>query len=95
MKTVLRFLVLVATLGLIPASYAGTDQHEGIEITVNINTANAEELDKLLVGVGPEKAASIINYRQANGHFVVADDLAKVKGIGTATINKNRDRIKF
>ena len=32
-------------------------------------------------------------YRKANGAFRGADQLASVKGIGLATIEKNRDRI--
>ena len=71
------------------------DKHEGIEITVNINTANAEELDTLLVGIGPDKAAKIVQYRQANGLFESAESLSQVKGIGAATVEKNRARIKL
>ncbi|GHA38560.1 ComEA family DNA-binding protein [Photobacterium aphoticum] len=71
------------------------DSHEGIVITVNINTANAEELDKLLLGVGPDKAAKIIEYRQANGFFDTPEALSNVKGIGAATVEKNRERIQL
>lgn len=60
---------------------------------VNINTADAGTLDRVLVGVGPSKAEAIIAYRKANGAFRSADQLAAVKGIGLATIEKNRDRI--
>ncbi|AJR09426.1 transporter [Photobacterium gaetbulicola] len=97
MKRVLVSLPLVVGLAFgmaAPASATG-DSHEGIEITVNINDANAEELDKLLVGIGPDKAASIIEYRQLNGPFESAEDLIKVKGIGTSTVEKNRERIKL
>ncbi|ELR63732.1 DNA uptake protein [Photobacterium marinum] len=95
MKFVVRVLFMVAMLGAVPVSFAETDQYEGIEITVNINTANVEELDKLLVGVGPEKAARIVDYRDINGKFAAADDLVNVKGIGPATVDKNRERIKL
>ena len=60
---------------------------------VNINTADAGTLDRVLVGVGPSKAEAIVAYRKANGAFRSADQLAAVKGIGLATIQKNRDRI--
>lgn len=60
---------------------------------VNINTADAGTLDRVLVGVGPSKAEAIVAYRKANGAFRSADQLASVKGIGLATIEKNRDRI--
>lgn len=60
---------------------------------VNINTADAATLDRVLDGVGPAKAEAIIAYRKANGAFRSADQLASVKGIGLATVERNRDRI--
>ncbi len=60
---------------------------------VNINTADAATLDRVLDGVGPSKAEAIIQYRKANGAFRSADQLASVKGIGLATVERNRDRI--
>ena len=60
---------------------------------VNINTADAATLDRVLVNIGPSKAEAIVLYRKANGAFRSADQLASVKGIGLATIEKNRDRI--
>lgn len=60
---------------------------------VNINTADAETLAAELVGVGADKAAAIIAYREANGPFKNADDLTQVKGIGDKTLEKNRDNI--
>lgn len=60
---------------------------------VNINTADAASLDRVLIGVGPSKAEAIVVYRKQNGAFRSADQLAGVKGIGLATIEKNRDRI--
>lgn len=68
-------------------------QYQGIEITVNINQASAEEIADLLIGIGLQKAQAIVEYRQQNGEFKSADELAKVKGIGTAIVDKNRDRI--
>ena len=60
---------------------------------VDINAASADELSKTLVGVGPAKAKAIVEYRDAKGPFKSADDLKKVKGIGKATIEKNRASI--
>lgn len=60
---------------------------------VNINTADSATLDRVLVNIGPAKAAAIVAYRQANGAFKSADQLALVKGVGLKTIEKNRDRI--
>ena len=61
--------------------------------TVNINTADAGTIDRVLVNVGPAKAQAIVDYRKANGAFRSAEQLAMVKGIGLKTVEKNRDRI--
>ncbi|MFC5077055.1 ComE operon protein 1 [Vibrio thalassae] len=87
----LTLLLLVTPVGLSYASEA--KKLEGIEITVNINEAGAEELAELLKGVGEEKAKDIVEYRTQHGHFNSADDLTQVKGIGAATVEKNRSRI--
>ena len=81
---VLKSLVLSALL--VTSALAGGER-------VNINTADAATLDRVLVGIGPSKAEAIVVYRKANGAFRSADQLASVKGIGLATIEKNRDRI--
>jgi competence protein ComEA len=60
---------------------------------VDINTADTDTLMKGLKGVGPEKAAAIIDYRQQHGPFKDADGLAQVKGIGKKLIDMNRDMI--
>ena len=60
---------------------------------VDINSATAAELSKTLVGVGAAKAKAIVDYREKNGPFKSADDLKKVKGIGKATVEKNRAAI--
>lgn len=63
-----------------------------IAAAVDINQADAKSL-AALDGIGPQKAAAIIAYREANGPFHSIDDLTKVKGIGAATVAKNRDKI--
>lgn len=60
---------------------------------ININTADAATIDRVLVNVGPSKADAIVAYRKANGPFRSAEQLALVKGIGLTTVEKNRDRI--
>ncbi|OBT16030.1 transporter [Vibrio sp. UCD-FRSSP16_10] len=71
------------------------DQYEGIDIEVNINTASTDELATLLLGVGETKAQQIVAYREVHGAFKHADDLQQVKGIGQATVDKNRSRIRL
>lgn len=57
---------------------------------VDINTADAKTLDRAIKGVGPKLAQAIVDYRTKNGPFRSVDDLAKIKGIGKATVEKNR-----
>ncbi|WP_282176801.1 ComEA family DNA-binding protein [Vibrio nereis] len=71
------------------------EKYAGIEITVNVNQASAQELADLLSGVGIKKAEAIIEYRKQNGDFKNADDLVNVKGIGSTTLEKNRERIEL
>ena len=51
---------------------------------VDINTATAEDLDRLK-GIGPVKAKAIVDYRSKNGSFKSIDDIKKVPGISDAT----------
>jgi competence protein ComEA len=60
---------------------------------VNINTADAKTLASELTGVGEKKAEAIVAYRKANGNFKTADDLTRVKGIGSNIVEKNRNKI--
>jgi competence protein ComEA len=46
-------------------------------LTVDINTADIEELDEL-PEVGPSTAESIVEYRQTNGQFSSVDELASM-----------------
>src|SRR5690606_3237340 len=57
--------------------------------TLNINTASAEAIAEQLHGIGAAKAQAIVAYREANGPFASVEDLANVKGIGAATLEKN------
>ncbi|MCA0298838.1 ComEA family DNA-binding protein [Pseudoxanthomonas sp.] len=81
--------VFAAVLSLLIAAQALATEK------VNINTADAAALDRVLVGVGPSKAAAIVEYRKANGPFKSAEELAMVKGIGLSTVEQNRDRIEL
>lgn len=63
--------------------------------SVNINTADAATIDRVLLNVGPSKAQAIVDYRKANGAFRTPEQLAQVKGIGLKTVEKNRDRISL
>ena len=60
---------------------------------VDINTADASALASAIDGVGEKKAATIVAYRDAHGPFNSVDELAAVKGIGTATVDRNRQNL--
>ena len=60
---------------------------------VNINTADKETLMTVIKGVGEQKAAAIIQYREKNGPFKSVDDLTNIKGIGQGTIDKHREML--
>ena len=62
------------------------------QYTVNINRASEGELVSLN-GIGSSKAQAIILYREMFGNFNTVDELAKVKGIGAKTVEKNRGRL--
>jgi competence protein ComEA len=62
---------------------------------VNINQADAATIAKSLDGIGQSKAEAIVAWREAHGPFKKADDLNHVKGIGKATIERNRSAIQL
>jgi competence protein ComEA len=60
---------------------------------IDINTADASTLQQGLTNVGPHKAEAIVAYRRQHGPFLRVEDLARVKGIGTRTVERNRQRM--
>ena len=85
MKRKSQLISIAATL-LFPAMvFAGP---------VNVNTATAEAISAELQGVGLSKAQAIVTYRKEHGPFRSADDLSQVKGIGSRTIEINRENIQ-
>ena len=62
---------------------------------VNINTADATTLAKALNGIGPAKAKAIVTYREKNGPFKTADQLAMVEGISQKLVDQNRADIRL
>jgi competence protein ComEA len=61
---------------------------------ININTADAKELDRL-PGVGPAMAQRIIEYRTTSGAFQAIEDLKKVHGMGGAKFEKLKDKVSL
>lgn len=65
-----------------------------IRESISINSADVQTLS-LLNGIGPVKAARIIEYRKANGKFNELNELINVKGIGLKTFEKIKNNISL
>lgn len=63
--------------------------------SINLNSADAETLTRELKGIGATKAKAIVAYRDAHGPFSSVDELLEVKGIGAATLEKNRAKLSL
>lgn len=96
-QKILLFLIFFAFLGLL-LKFAGADISadetaadsldfsQDHQIVYDLRTATSKELENL-PGIGPSRAASIIEYRQKNG-FNSLQDLMLIRGIGKATYEK-------
>ena len=94
----LAFLHKTSYEGTAHGDYTVSVQEKTDEITaptrvlVNVNTADAEELETL-TGIGPSLAQAIVDYRAGHGAFRSAEDLLLVKGIGEAKLEGFRAEI--
>jgi competence protein ComEA len=80
-----KITALLITLALALPAFAATP--------VNVNKADATTLAKSLDGIGHAKAEAIVAWREEHGPFKNVDELGQVKGIGAATLERNRDAI--
>lgn len=81
----IKALVLALALGFSSVTTA---------MEVNINSADAETMAEFLTGIGMQKAKAIVDYRKENGNFTSVDELQKVPGIGSKTVEKNMGVLK-
>ena len=108
-KTEIFFLILTAAFLLItavtfcrkaPGGESGqtvrvwkdTNADEALPEKINVNTADETALQKL-PGIGPVLAQRIIEWRETNGDFAIAEDLLAVEGIGQTKLDEIRDYI--
>lgn len=66
-----------------------TIEEPDIGYRIDVNSASAAEFRQLGL-IGPVRSAQIVEDRDMNGPFESPDDLQRIKGIGPATIEKNR-----
>lgn len=76
-----------------PAAQGGKpDGADGAEGKVNLNTADAAQLETIS-GIGPATAEAIIAWRESNGPFTSIEQLLDVRGIGPAKFEAMRDAV--
>ncbi len=86
-----------AVVGITPSVGGGTGSvasssggvSAGTPTIVNLNTADATQLDSL-PGVGPATAAAIVQFRTQHGPFTSVDKLTDVPGIGPTKLERLR-----
>jgi len=88
LKSVLVCIVLAA-LPTVFAADSNTQAGMTLE-KVDINSADATTIAQVMNGVGLVNAQEIVAHRELNGKFQSIDQLMEVRGIGLATIEKNR-----
>ncbi|WP_312093286.1 helix-hairpin-helix domain-containing protein [Niallia sp.] len=98
-KNAVNFAMKVTDEMIIYVPYIGEEEEAAIdeasnqaslsssEGLININKASETELLEL-PGVGPSKAAAIIEYREQNGGFSAKEDIKNITGIGEKTYEK-------
>lgn len=80
---------LLSSLIFVFAVFSATPAYATEQTALNINNASIEQLEKIK-GIGSRKAQAIVDYRLKHGDFSQVTDLVKVKGIGSAFVEKNQ-----
>ena len=60
---------------------------------MDLNTASLSDLTRL-PGIGAGRAQDVIDWREKHGGFASVEELTKIKGIGTATLEKLRPYVR-
>nr|WP_318382524.1 helix-hairpin-helix domain-containing protein [uncultured Enterobacter sp.] len=79
-----------------PAQTKATDAAKSADddgTRASINTASAEELARVMNGVGLKKAQAIVSFREEYGPFKTVEDLKQVPGMGASLVERNVDRL--
>lgn len=97
-KSLTLWLALIIASLTLPQAFAEatSDQQAAISASqqMNINQATAEQLVSL-PGIGPARAAAIVELREELGSFTSLEDLKKIRGIGPATAQELEPLLSF
>gem|GEM_PF-395327 len=91
-KTALSVVMVLSMVMFLSMNVAAEPDTNASNGKIDINSASAEELT-YLNGVGKVIAEKIVAHRTANGPFQTPADIMKVKGIGNAMYEKNKEMI--
>ena len=95
MRPLLRLWAAVVLALFFSTAYASSAAAPGgvLRGAVNVNTATAEELDRL-PGIGPKRAQDIVAYREKHP-FLRLSQLQRIKGIGPELFKKIQPYVKL
>ncbi|KAA9111592.1 ComEA family DNA-binding protein [Microbacterium rhizomatis] len=82
----------VPSVGEVSTPAAPSERGGQTDPRVNLNTADATQLDAL-PRIGPAMAERIIQWREANGRFTSVEDLLAVPGIGDKMLESLRELV--
>lgn len=87
-----EMVIYIPKIGEVNEAALSSGESTSKNSKININKASSAELETL-PGIGPGKAAAIIEYREENGKFHEIEDMMKISGIGEKTFEKLKDSI--
>jgi len=61
---------------------------------INLNNADVQTLTNSFKGIGKKRALAIVKYREEHRGFTTIAELANVRGIGSAFVNKNLEQLQ-
>ena len=93
-RAALLLALLLLAIGAFPASVDRTPSEKNSPQPVDVNSASAAELQKLL-GVGPATAGAIIHHRTRSGPFRRVEELLIIRGISRAKLRRLRSHVRL
>lgn len=87
-------LLLLVMLPIHATALQTAKKSDSLIAPLDANRASVYEL-QMLKGIGPHKAAAIVEEREQHGAFIDAQDLTRVKGIGQQLATKLEKQLSF